>query len=48
MLSIPNVKFVPKRVTVVDKEKEVGRWKVIEFALKERGLPVTKRGFREE
>ncbi|KAF2204989.1 hypothetical protein GQ43DRAFT_437420 [Delitschia confertaspora ATCC 74209] len=43
VMSIPNVKISPRRVTVVDKEKEVGRWKVIEYALKERGIPVTGR-----
>lgn len=29
-----------RRETPVDKEKEVGRWKVIERELKARGLPV--------
>lgn len=37
---MPNVKVVPRRVTPVDKDKEVGRWKVIEKELKKRGLPV--------
>lgn len=37
---IPNVKVYNRRVTPVDKEKEVGRWKVIEYALHERGLPI--------
>ncbi|OCK77029.1 hypothetical protein K432DRAFT_445636 [Lepidopterella palustris CBS 459.81] len=37
---LANVKIYNRRVTPVDKEKEVGRWKVIEYALRERGLPV--------
>lgn len=36
----PNVMVLPRRETPVDKEKEVGRWKVIEQELIERGLPV--------
>jgi hypothetical protein len=41
---LPNVKLYPKRVTEEMKEREVGRWKVIEFALAERGLPVRVKG----
>lgn len=33
-----------RRQTPIDKEKEVGRWKVIEKELRERGLPVVGRG----
>ncbi|KAF2473090.1 uncharacterized protein BDR25DRAFT_341269 [Lindgomyces ingoldianus] len=40
LLRLPNVKLKDKRVTKVDKEREVGRWKVIEYALRERDLPV--------
>lgn len=36
----PNVMVLPRRETPVDKEKEVGRWKLIEKELTERGLPV--------
>ncbi|KAK5047226.1 hypothetical protein LTR84_006748 [Exophiala bonariae] len=36
----PNVMVLPRRETPVDKEKEVGRWKLIEKELIERGLPV--------
>ncbi|EXJ90259.1 hypothetical protein A1O1_03358 [Capronia coronata CBS 617.96] len=36
----PNVMVLSRRETPVDKEKEVGRWKVIERELKARGLPV--------
>lgn len=36
----PNVMVLPRRETPVDKEKEIGRWKVIEQELIERGLPV--------
>ncbi|RMD41668.1 hypothetical protein DV735_g3430, partial [Chaetothyriales sp. CBS 134920] len=39
----PNVLIFPRRETPVDKEKEVGRWKVIEKELTERGLPVLGR-----
>lgn len=35
-----NLMILPRRETPVDKEKEVGRWKVIEKELKDRGLPV--------
>ena len=38
-----NVMVAPRRETPVDKEKEVGRWKVIERELRERGLPVLGR-----
>ena len=35
-----NLIILGRRETPVDKEKEVGRWKVIEAELKSRGLPV--------
>jgi hypothetical protein len=38
-----NLLIFPRRETPVDKEKEVGRWKVIEKELAERGLPVLGR-----
>lgn len=41
LVSLPNVSIFAKRVTPIDKEKAVGRWKVIEEELMERGLPVT-------
>jgi hypothetical protein len=41
LTSLPNVKVYDRRVTPIDKEKAVGRWKVIEKELNERGLPVT-------
>lgn len=37
----PNVKVVSKRVGMIDREREVGRWKLIEKELQYRGLPVT-------
>lgn len=37
---LPNVKVIPRRVTPVDKDKEIGRWKVIQKELQKRGLPV--------
>ncbi|KEF58864.1 uncharacterized protein A1O9_03707, partial [Exophiala aquamarina CBS 119918] len=39
----PNVMVLSRRETPVDKEKEVGRWKLIEKELIERGLPVLGR-----
>ena len=39
-----NVQVFPKRVGPVDKEKMVGRWKLIEKELKARGLPVLGTG----
>ncbi|KAF2019707.1 hypothetical protein BU24DRAFT_489614 [Aaosphaeria arxii CBS 175.79] len=39
LAALPNVRFQGKRISPVQKEKEVGRWKVIEYALAERDLP---------
>lgn len=47
MGKLPNVKIYSKRVTEMQKEKEIGRWKVIEYALRERGLPVEEPKGRE-
>jgi hypothetical protein len=44
--SLPNVKLTPKRVGPVDKHRAVGRWKVIEQELLDRGLPVFGSGAR--
>ena len=41
LISMPNVQIYDRRYTPIDKEKEVGRWKVIERELQKRGLPVT-------
>lgn len=41
LLNLPNVSVLENRITSVDKEKAVGRWKVIEKELMERDLPVT-------
>jgi len=43
LAGISNVKIMTRRETPVDKEKEVGRWKLIEAELKNRGLPVLGR-----
>lgn len=43
LTSLPNVKIMDRRYTPIDKEKEIGRWKVIEEELTRRGLPVTGR-----
>lgn len=40
-VDLPNVALISKRVTPIDKEKAIGRWKLIEEELEERGLPVT-------
>ncbi|KAF2733083.1 hypothetical protein EJ04DRAFT_577940 [Polyplosphaeria fusca] len=48
LLELPNVKVQGKKRTMKMEEQEVGRWKVIEYALRERGLPVTKNDIRKE
>ena len=40
LAQMPNVQYHPRKVSSIDKEREVGRWKVIEEELKARGLPV--------
>nr|OQO20166.1 hypothetical protein B0A51_13362 [Rachicladosporium sp. CCFEE 5018] len=40
-VSVPNVTVYSRRRTPIDKEKDVGRWKVIEEELLRRNLPVT-------
>ncbi|KAG8631211.1 hypothetical protein KVT40_000351 [Elsinoe batatas] len=40
---LPNVTISDSRVTMMDKENQRGRWKVIEQALRARGLPVLKK-----
>jgi hypothetical protein len=44
LASLPNVKVYSRRVTPVDKEKMIGRWKLIEHELKKRNLPVLGTG----
>lgn len=41
---LPNVKVSGRRATPIDRHKEVGRWKVIERELREKGLPVVGKG----
>lgn len=41
LFDLPNVSVFPQRVTPIDREKAIGRWKVIEEELKTRGLPIT-------
>ncbi|KUJ20361.1 uncharacterized protein LY89DRAFT_578754 [Mollisia scopiformis] len=41
LTSLQNVNISATRVTPIDKEKQVGRWKLIEQELTNRGLPVT-------
>lgn len=41
---LPNVRVFPRRVTPIDKEKMVGRWKIIVKELEKRDLPVIGTG----
>ncbi|KAG4429057.1 hypothetical protein IFR05_015461 [Cadophora sp. M221] len=41
LVTLPNVSIFASRITPVDKERSLGRWKVIEKELEARGLPVT-------
>jgi len=41
LINLPNVTVYERRVTPIDKERSIGRWKVIEQELQKRGLPVT-------
>ncbi|KAK2788562.1 hypothetical protein FQN53_003413 [Emmonsiellopsis sp. PD_33] len=43
LASLPNVRIMDRRYTPIDKEMEIGRWKIIEEELERRGLPVTGR-----
>ena len=43
LANLPNVKVRERRWTLIDKEKEVGRWKIIEEELMNEGLPVPGR-----
>jgi len=43
LAKLRSVKVFDRRITPIDKEREVGRWKVIEQELAERGLPATGR-----
>ncbi|KAL3424184.1 hypothetical protein PVAG01_03465 [Phlyctema vagabunda] len=43
LITLPNVSVYAKRITPIDKERAVGRWKIIEEELEKRGLPVTGR-----
>ena len=44
LLDLPNVHVYERRITPVDKENMVGRWKIIERELQKRGLPVLGTG----
>lgn len=39
LAELPNIRIADHRVTFVHREREIGRWKVIEEELNERGLP---------
>jgi hypothetical protein len=41
LTSLPNIQIMDRRYTPIDKEKEIGRWKIIEKELIKRDLPVT-------
>jgi hypothetical protein len=40
LTALPNVSIWSRRITSIDKEEKIGRWKVIEEELKARNLPV--------
>jgi len=48
LVSLPNVSVYNRRVTPIDKEKMVGRWKVIVNELEKRELPVVGTGGYEK
>ena len=41
LTALTNVRLLDRRFTPIDREKQVGRWKVIERELERKGLPVT-------
>lgn len=41
LMTLPNIAVFAKRITPIDKEKTIGRWKIIAKELEARGLPVT-------
>lgn len=41
LAALPNVKVSPHRITMVHKERAIGRWKVIKEELEDRGIPAT-------
>ncbi|KAF3064139.1 hypothetical protein GL218_01024 [Daldinia childiae] len=45
LVQLPNVSFATKRITRGDREKAVGRFKLIEEELKKRDLPLVGHGF---
>lgn len=40
LITLPNVTIFDRRITPIDKERRVGRWKVIKKELQAKGLPV--------
>ena len=40
VINLPNVHIMPRRETPVDKDKRLGRWKIIEAELHSKGLPI--------
>ncbi|KAK0104576.1 hypothetical protein ONS95_004862 [Cadophora gregata] len=41
LVTLPNVSIYARRITPIDRERSLGRWKVIEKELEEKGLPIT-------
>jgi hypothetical protein len=41
LVNLPNIKIFDHRITPIDREKSIGRWKIIEKALEAKDLPVT-------
>jgi hypothetical protein len=48
LMSQGNVKISSRRVSPVDRHREVGRLKVIQAVLRERGLPLLPENFQEK
>ncbi|KAH7040979.1 uncharacterized protein B0I36DRAFT_311871 [Microdochium trichocladiopsis] len=48
LFSVPNITFAAKRITRGDKDKSLGRFKVIEEELKKRDLPLDGHGFADK
>ena len=45
VVHLPNVQILNRRYGPIDRDDEIGRWKVIKQELEQRGLPITGRLF---
>ncbi|ETN47004.1 uncharacterized protein HMPREF1541_01194 [Cyphellophora europaea CBS 101466] len=48
LIAQPNVRISERKISPIDREREIGRWKVIEKELMERGLPVVGRAYAKD